>query len=256
MRSARCRSSTLLLAALLAVLGLLPACSPQESPPAPRPGLRPGEAGGGKGTYADGAVLQARSLRVQDGDSFVARLADGRRITIRLSGIDAPERSQPFSAAARRSLLRLLDEHPLQVHVAKYDQYGRAVAQVFVAGDAGLVDAGLVQLQAGMAWFYRRYRNDLPATWREPYAAAEEAARRAGSGLWQEGKPQPPWEYRLHQRNLRRNHDRSDRHDRHDPLELRWSRDHRDSGQVAAGLAGVSCASEAAGTAVRWRTVS
>jgi endonuclease YncB( thermonuclease family) len=198
MRSVRHRCRGLLVATLLLVLA---ACSPQESPPAPRPSLRHGDAAAGQ-TGRPGAVLQVRSIRVQDGDSFVGRLDDGRRITIRLSGIDAPERAQPYANVARRNLLRLLDDGPLQVHVAKYDQYGRAVAQVFTAGKGGSVDVGLAQLQDGLAWFYRRYRNDLPAAAREPYAAAEEAARSARRGLWQ-ADAQSPWEFRRRGRDAR-----------------------------------------------------
>jgi endonuclease YncB( thermonuclease family) len=197
MRTARLRYSGLLLAALLL---LLAACSPQESPPAPRPPLRPGEAAAGA---AAGSVVQARSVRVQDGDSFVARLDDGRRMTIRLSGIDAPEQAQPFAGVSRRNLLRLLGDRALEVRVAKYDQYGRAVAQVFVPAEDGPVDVGLQQLQAGLAWFYDRYRNDLPASSREPYAVVAEAARRAARGLWQAPQAQPPWEFRRRGRDAR-----------------------------------------------------
>ena len=120
-------------------------------------------------------------------------------MTIRLSGIDAPEQAQPFASVSRRNLLRLLGDHALEVRVAKYDQYGRAVAQVFVSADDGPVDVGLQQLQAGLAWFYYRYRDDLPASAREPYAAVAEAARRArarpmagAAGTAAVGVPSPP----------------------------------------------------------------
>jgi micrococcal nuclease len=198
MRIARLLHDGLLLAALLFVLA---ACSPRESPPAPRPSLRPGEAAGG--AAAPAGLLQARSIRVQDGDSFVARLGDGRRMTIRLSGIDAPEQAQPFAGVSRRNLLRLLENRDLRIRIAKYDQYGRAVAQVMVVDDDGGLDAGLAQLEAGLAWYYRRYRDDLPATARQPYASAEEAARSTARGLWQASKPQPPWDYRRRSREAR-----------------------------------------------------
>ena len=165
---------------LLAAWLLLPACSPQQSPPAPHPSLRDG--GAASAELGPEALPLARSIRVQDGDSFVARLGDGRRITVRLSGIDAPEQSQPFAGVSRRHLLELIEGRDLRLRIAKHDQYGRAVAQVFAVQADGEVDAGLAQLQAGLAWYYRRFRADLPAVAREPYAAAEEAARRAGRG--------------------------------------------------------------------------
>ena len=182
---------------------MLAACSPQEkSPPAPRPPLRSGESAAAGA--ATGKLLAARSIRVQDGDSFIARLDDGRRLTIRLSGIDAPERTQPFASVSRRNLVRLIDGRALQVGIAKYDPYGRAVAQVFAAGANGPIDAGLAQLQEGMAWFYRRYRSDLPAAAREPYAAAEEVARKTGRGLWGVPEARPPWEFRQRSRDTQR----------------------------------------------------
>jgi endonuclease YncB( thermonuclease family) len=185
--------SNIISVALLAALLVLAACGPPQAPPAPRPSTRDGTTAPGRPPETQQA---ARSIRVQDGDSFVARLGDGRRITIRLSGIDAPEQSQPFASVSHRHLLELIEGRDLQLRVAKHDQYGRAVAQVFVMQADGPVDAGLAQLQAGLAWYYRRYRDDLPAAAREPYAAAEEAARRARRGLWQAAGPQPPWEYR------------------------------------------------------------
>ena len=182
-----------LLAALL--LLLLTACHQVESPSLPRGGKRAAV----PDVHEDrGLTLKARSLRVQDGDSFIAQLDDGSRRTIRLSGIDAPERSQPAADASQQNLRRLLENRDLQVQVAKTDPYGRAVAQVFVEQEGRRVDIGLSQVAAGMAWFYRHYRQDLPAGAGDRYAEAEREAREAMRGLWRADHPQPPWEFRRH----------------------------------------------------------
>ncbi len=178
-----------------ALLLLLAACSQTESPPAPRLPMRSGEAD-------RGLILNARSVRVQDGDSFIAKLEDGRRRTIRLSGIDAPEQAQANGRQSRQNLRRLLDDRQLRIHVVKTDQYGRAVAQVFVVdrdGNKAPREAGLAQLEAGLAWFYSRYRKDLPAASRAGYADAEREARRLARGIWQAGDAEPPWEFRRRQ---------------------------------------------------------
>jgi micrococcal nuclease len=176
----------------LSPLLILPAgCHPGDPPARPRSGASHAE---GQGDAA--GVLKARSLRVQDGDSFVARLADGSSRTIRLSGIDAPERGQPHGDDSLQNLRRLLENRDLQVQVAKTDAYGRAVAQVFVGAEGGPVDVGLAQVRSGMAWFYRRYRQDLPAGAGERYADAEKNARDSRRGLWHADDPQPPWEFR------------------------------------------------------------
>jgi endonuclease YncB( thermonuclease family) len=182
-----------LLAALLMLV--LAACHQVESPSLPRGGKRVADP---EVHETRGLTLKGRSQRVQDGDSFVARLDDGSQRTIRLSGIDAPERSQPAADASMQNLRRLIDSRDLQIQVAKTDPYGRAVAQVFVEQEGRRMDVGLSQVTAGMAWFYRHYRQDLPAGAGDRYAEAEHEARAAMRGLWREDHPQPPWEFRRH----------------------------------------------------------
>ncbi len=75
---------------------------------------------------------------------------------------------------------------------AKRDRYGRIVGFVFVDGK----DINLVQLKAGMAWFYRYYQKELSAEDRRRYAQAEDEARYERLGLWRENNPIPPWEHR------------------------------------------------------------
>jgi len=177
----------------LLLLAMLSACHQVDSPTAPR---SPERSGGRVERGERRAVLEARSVRVQDGDSFIARTENGDFLTIRLSGVDAPERNQPFADHSRESLRFLLEHRRLQIRIAKYDAYDRAVAQVFSLGDGAPVDVGLVQLENGLAWFFRRYREDLPPQSRDPYALAEQAARAARRGLWQLDRAEPPWEFR------------------------------------------------------------
>lgn len=141
--------------------------------------------------------LTGESIAVQDGDSFVLRTPDGRKLRIRIEGIDAPERSQPFADVSRRHLARLLEGRRLTLQVTKTDPFGRQVARVTDGAD---LDAGLEQLQAGMAWFFRRYAAEQAPAQRRDYAQAEAAAREAGLGLWRDPQPQPPWEFRRRQR--------------------------------------------------------
>jgi hypothetical protein len=51
-------------------------------------------------------------------------------------------------------------------------------------------DAGLEKIRAGCAWHYRQYSDDAE------YAAAEQDARRARRGFWQDTTPVAPWDYR------------------------------------------------------------
>lgn len=194
------RAHSVVLAMLLAVVSLA-GCQPRDAPGAA--GAR-GQAGQSGGISASTQRWQARSLHVQDGDSFVVRTAGGSRRTIRLSGIDAPERDQPHASQSRQHLRRLIDGRELELRIGKTDPYGRAVAQVFVTGtDGEPVDVGLLQIEAGMAWYFRRFRRDLPDASRERYADAERDARNGSRGLWQASDPVAPWNFRRGQANPR-----------------------------------------------------
>lgn len=138
---------------------------------------------------------------VFDGDSFNLRAANGSIVRIRIAGIDAPEKTQPYSAKAKASLEALLAQGPIKLDVIKQDAFERWVAHVHVADR----DIGLEQITRGYAWFFKRYKKDLSAAIQERYAKAEEDARAARLGLWAgiaasktnpELAPEPPWKFR------------------------------------------------------------
>lgn len=147
----------------------------------------------------NGQWAQGTLRRVQDGDSLIIRGADGLDYTLRLSGIDAPERSQPFANRARQHLQALTAGKTLSYLATKRDQYGRLVA-LLRAGAPQELDVNQAMLDAGLAWYFRRYESDLPAAMRAPYRAAEAAARKARRGLWSEPNPQAPWDFRRQKR--------------------------------------------------------
>src|SRR5262245_40336805 len=47
-----------------------------------------------------------------------------------------------------------------------------------------------------MAWFFRKYSNDIEPIDRSLYERTEQEARAARRGLWQQPNPVPPWEFR------------------------------------------------------------
>jgi len=142
------------------------------------------------------APFQARIQHLSDGDSFVVRTEDGRRVTVRLSAIDAPEKTQPYGDVSRRSLLALVEGKSLIIIPIKRDPYGRTVARVLV----GEIDIGLAQVRAGMAWHYKRYESEQTLRERREYTSAEQRARDNGLGLWAQPEPVPPWRFREQQR--------------------------------------------------------
>jgi endonuclease YncB( thermonuclease family) len=133
---------------------------------------------------------------VSDGDTLTLLDMTKNRHRIRLDGIDAPERSQPFGQRARQSLASLAHGRSAQAHCPKTDRYGRAVCRVTIGG----VDVGLEQIRRGLAWHYVRYANEQSVGERSAYAQAERTARSSGAGLWSFRDPMPPWDYRRAQR--------------------------------------------------------
>lgn len=142
--------------------------------------------------------LTGKVIHVDDGDSLTILQADLSKTTVRLSDIDSPERShgsgrpgQPFSQAAKQSLVSLARGQSATATCYETDHWGRSVCTVFVGG----LDVNAEQLRRGMAWVNRLNRSYV----RNPQSATFEAqARAAGLGIWATGgaQPVPPWEWR------------------------------------------------------------
>lgn len=145
---------------------------------------------------AAAATLRGRVVAVADGDTITVLDAARRRERVRLAGIDAPESRQPFGAAAKRSLAALVFGVDVEVEYSKRDRYGRIVGRVLREGR----DAGLAQVEAGLAWHYLRYANEQSPQDRAAYARAESDARALRRGLWADRAPLAPWEWRAQRR--------------------------------------------------------
>ena len=137
-------------------------------------------------------TLTGRVVAVQDGDTITVLDAANVQHKIRLSGIDCPEKSQPFGQAAKQSMSDQVFDRDVRVESDKRDRYGRVVGQVWV----GEVDANLEQVKRGLAWHYKKYQNEQPLDDRLAYARAEDAARGAAGGLWADPAPVAPWDWR------------------------------------------------------------
>lgn len=138
------------------------------------------------------ATIDGLVVGVADGDTITVLDADKVQHKIRLAGIDAPEKKQPFGKRSKQSLSDLVFAKTVTVETNKVDKYRRNVGKVLVDG----VDANLVQVQRGFAWHYKAYESEQPAIDRKVYAEAENEARAAKMGLWSDAGPVPPWEFR------------------------------------------------------------
>lgn len=125
-------------------------------------------------------------LKVSDGDT-VTIVCGTAKSTVRLAGIDAPEKAQPYGPEAAAHLRVLLDVPQVTLKAHSTDRYGRTVAYLYTP--KGL-DVSLSMLADGYAWHYDRYNADTA------YANAQSRAQLAGIGIWQQSAPEAPWSYR------------------------------------------------------------
>lgn len=163
-----------------------PLSPPLAADSTPRPGMR----------------FSVQVGRVLDGDTFEFR-HETQTYSVRMSGIDAPERTQPHADQARQALREMLVKQAVDIEVLKVDVYKRLVARVHVFSGGQWRDASLQMLDQGLAWHFRRYARDQSADERERYLHTEARARAQNRGLWQDGNPEPPWDFRDRQRGSR-----------------------------------------------------
>lgn len=140
------------------------------------------------------ALLSGKAVSVADGDTLTVLDDAKTQHRVRLAGIDAPERKQPFGTASRKHLADLVAGQQVRIEWTKRDRYGRIVGKVVLPKDGR--DVCLKQVSAGLAWHYKKYQGEQTAEDRRLYAEAEERARQAQLGLWRDKGQTPPWQWR------------------------------------------------------------
>lgn len=140
----------------------------------------------------DPELLEGRVIIVPDGDEVRLKTNDGKTYPVRIHGIDSPEKDQDYGTAARRALESLVLDKDVKVVVHRKDSEGRYMGTIFREGQ----DIGVVMLENGSAWHYKRVSGEQTSEGRVRYAKAELRAREAKAGLWAAAMPMPPWEFR------------------------------------------------------------
>ena len=141
--------------------------------------------------------LSGEVVHVSDGDTLTVVSEGGHRFKVRIAGIDAPEKGQAFGNKSRVNLASLTQGNVVRLEGNKKDKYGRRVAKVFVAD----TDIGLMQVEAGLAWHFKKYESEQSEKDRVAYEDAEARAKSRGIGLWSMKCPIAPWDYRQGIRN-------------------------------------------------------
>jgi micrococcal nuclease len=145
---------------------------------------------------------QYKVTRVTDGDT-IRGISHGKKITVRLIGIDAPDVShskntpgQPFSKAATKYLAGIVENKTVEIISYGPDRYGRILAEVIVDGR----NVNIEMLKAGYAEVYRGDSLveilDTKAYWQ-----AEEEARSVKRGIWSQRDYMSPMKWRKTHQN-------------------------------------------------------
>ena len=78
------------------------------------------------------ADFTGKVVAVTDGDTIKVLDSTNTQYKVRLTGIDAPERGQPFGTASKDNLAQMVAGKEVFVESDKKDRYGRVLGKVWV----------------------------------------------------------------------------------------------------------------------------
>lgn len=122
---------------------------------------------------AFGETFTAKVVRVIDGDTIVVLTEQNEQIRVRLHGIDAPEKGEPYSKKATELLSSLVAGKAVEIRKTGKDRYHRTLGVVLLDGK----DINAQMVASGLAVAFIKYSKD--------YTKQEQDARNKRIGLWQ-----------------------------------------------------------------------
>ncbi len=131
--------------------------------------------------------LSGKVIKIVDGDTYDILFDNQTTKRIRMEGIDAPERGMAFYKVSKDYLGELCFGQTVLINKTNTDRYGRVVAKTYLPNGKEL---GLLMIEAGYAWHFKKYSSDAQL------ANAETEARNNRMGLWIDDTPIAPWNYR------------------------------------------------------------
>lgn len=132
-------------------------------------------------------TLSGKAVYVSDGDTFVFASPNGKKIKVRIDGVDCPESHQDHGLEAKQFVVNEILNKQVSIEILDTDRYGRKICKVYYGSGKEL---GKELLKKGHAWHYKAYNRD------HELAALETHARLTRQGLWAKNSPLPPWEFR------------------------------------------------------------
>ncbi|VAX00502.1 hypothetical protein MNBD_GAMMA21-121 [hydrothermal vent metagenome] len=136
-------------------------------------------------------TISGKAIKVLAGDLIVFQDEAKKKYTVRLEGIDAPEKGQEFGQRASQKLdsLLSLSDHQVEIVYEHKDRKGHLIATVYPhPKEKETISFNKILVEHGFAWAYRKYSMN--------YVNDEEAARKQKKGLWAKSDAMAPWDWR------------------------------------------------------------
>jgi micrococcal nuclease len=130
--------------------------------------------------------IQGKVVGVSDGDTLKV-LSDRRVSSVRLAGIDCPEKKQAFGQRAKQFTSSLAFGRDVVVDYKKKDRYGRIIGEVILPDGTSLNEQ---IVKEGYGWWYPEYSHDLKLK------QHQDNARLSRRGLWSADGAESPWQFR------------------------------------------------------------
>ncbi len=118
---------------------------------------------------------EGRVVKIVDGDTYDLLTSENQVLRIRMNGIDAPEKGQPFGQKAKEYLGQLCFKQKIRIQWYSKDRNGRYIADSYLPDGRSL---SLEMIRAGYAWHFKKYSSD------KVLSDAEIKARQNKAGLW------------------------------------------------------------------------
>ena len=128
-------------------------------------------------------AISGQVVKISDGDTITILTQEKQQVKVRLYGIDAPEKKQPYGQKSKQFLSNLIAGRSVEIQEKGKDRYKRVLGIVYLDGQ----DINAQMVLSGYAWAYVKYS--------KIYVGQELKARSQNLGLWRD-KPIPPWEWR------------------------------------------------------------
>lgn len=128
-----------------------------------------------------------RVIKIVDGDTYHLLTGNYEQVKVRMAGIDAPEKSQPYFRKAKDFLGRLCFNKIVKIKIIDKDRNGRIIAESYLEDGTSLSHE---MVKNGYAWHFKKYSSD------KTLARLEQQAQINKVGLWADAHPVAPWEHR------------------------------------------------------------